>query len=382
MVLTGHHPKIKFINLVRDKYSLAMNSAQYQKIPTASINLFNAPSFYETEMLGYSLPLLCNNCQSCMLCTVRPGYTVRETQELQLMRQNIWHNADNNTVTVSYPVKPSGKVKPEHFRDNKRQAVTRAESTMRSLKSRGLPTQYNSCVKDYIDRGVWRKTSREEINAWKAKGNPVHFVAHHGIEKLDSLSTQLRIVVDSLLRNCWSGPRLIRSMTFTKRLCLQAAAQNFDLLGMIAAYTVRFKLAEAVGASYHTALLTSKSRVTPKHGMTPPRSELQGLIIAVRLVDKIIQAFTTKPARVTLITDSQCSMAALDVNASSLATFFANRALEIANTMTKWGEQLSDAKVELEPEHDSATSLQQSSVTKVDLVQHTPGPKNPADWPT
>ena len=667
MVLTGHHPEIKFINPVRDESSLAMNSAQFQQVPTFSFNVFDVPSFYEAEMLGYSLPPLCNNCQSCVQCTVRPGYTVRETQELQLMRQNIWHNAEDNTVTVSYPVKPSGKVKPEHFRDNERQAITRAESTMRSLKSRGLLAQYNGCVKDYIDRGVWRKTSREEINAWKAKGNPVHFVAHHGVEKPDSLSTQLRIVVDSSLKNCWSGPRLselwckgpnyinelyqilvswreleqcgvfdlskayhslkttdkenfmrlvvwkeesgldweiflhtvvgmgdvpaslflelakeiasdlckaedtllakqirdlsyvddgifggsqadidrmrgeylqqedgswafngtisralrrvgfrekmiivsgekdprilaklgkvlglqwnatedtisfkltinftekkgaarvgpdlsdkdldkIRSMTFTKRLCLQAAAQNFDPLGMIAAFTVRFKLllkeivakeygwddplssefqdqwkkllcevlclpeltfprsithrlavarpeiiayadgstvafgsmvyvryklAEEAEASYHTAFLTSKSRVTPKHGMTPPRSELQGLIIAVRLVDKIIKAFTTRPQRVTIITDSQCSVAALDVNASSLATFFANRALEISNTMAEWGEQLSDAKVELEPEPDN--SLQQSTVTMVDLVQHTPGMENPADWPT
>ena len=39
-----------------------------------------------------------------MICTVKPGNTVKETQELQLMRENIWHDAENNTITVSYPV--------------------------------------------------------------------------------------------------------------------------------------------------------------------------------------------------------------------------------------------------------------------------------------
>ena len=667
MVLTGHHPQISFVNPVRDDKSLAMHSAKFQSVPSVSINMFDVPGFYETEMLGYSLPPLCNNCQSCAVCTVKPGTSVRDTQELQLMRQNIWHNAEDNTITVSYPVKPNGKVKPEHFRDNERQAITRAESTMRSLKSRNLLTQYNGCVKDYIDRGVWKKVSREEINAWKEKGNPVHFVAHHGIEKPDSLSTQLRIVVDSSLKNNWTGPRLselwckgpnyindlydiliswrelmecgvfdvrkayhslkttdkenfmrlvvwkeetalewdvflhtvvgmgdvpaslflelskeiasdhcrvedpllaeqikklsyvddaifggtktdvermrgdyveqpdgsmgyngtihralarvgmrekvicvsgetdprilakqgkvlglqwnptpdtisfklslnftekrgaarvgpdltdkdldkIAAMTFTKRLCLQAAAQNFDPLGLIASYTVRFKLLlkeivakeygwddvladnlqkewkdlltevlclpelvfprsishglavsrpeiiafadgstvafgsivyirfrldEDAEAPFHTAIMTSKSRVTPKHGMTPPRSELQGLIIAVRLVDRIMKALTNKPMRATVITDSQCSVAALDVNASSLATFFANRALEIANTMASWGQQVPEALEELADEDVSA--LQLNSDTRVDLVQHTPGVENPADWPT
>ena len=46
-----------------------------------------------------------------------------------------------------------------------------------------------------------------------------------------------------------SGPDLtekdldtIKAMKFTKRLCLQAAAQNFDPLGLITAYSVKFKL--------------------------------------------------------------------------------------------------------------------------------------------
>ena len=249
-----------------------------------------------------------------------------------------------------------------------------------------------------------------------------------------------------------SGPDLtekdldtIKAMKFTKRLCLQAAAQNFDPLGLITAYSVKFKLglkelvaleygwddiladelqekwktllceslqlpelvfprpishklkvsrpeiiAYADGstiafgsviyvrfrldpdaeAPYNTALLTSKSRVTPKHGLTAPRSELQGLIIAVRVVDRIINALDARPLRVTIITDSQCSVAALDVNASSLATFFANRALEISNTMKSWGPKYLEAKEELSD--IQLAELLRNSITHVDLLQHTP----------
>ena len=41
--------------------------------------------------------------------------------------------------------------------------------------------------------------------------------------------------------------------------------------------------------------------VTPKAGMTPPRSELQGL-----------KAFAIKPRRVTVMTDSECSVSAVE----------------------------------------------------------------------
>ena len=663
VVLTGHHPLISFSNPVRDGASLKWNHAQYQPAQSsAQINFLEVPNFYEAEMLAYHLPPQCNHCQNCAVCTVKPGNTVKETQELQLMRKNIWHNADDNTITVQYPI--VGDI--SQFKDNRSQAITRATSAMKSLKNRGLLAQYNGCVQDYVDRGVWKKISTTEIEEYKAKGGSVGYVAHHGVEKPDSLSTKLRIVVDSSIKNCWTGPKLttlwakgpnfindlydtllkwreleiggvfdvkkayhsmktsekenmmrlvvwkkesdldwetfmhtvvgmgdvpasvflelakevaadlcksydpllakqivemayvddalfggsqadidrmrgkaikkdgkvrftgtipralnaigmseksiivagetdpditnnvdkvlglqwnpqpdtlsfklsvnfsekrgagrigpdltdkdlesIRNMVLTKRLCLQAAAQNFDPLGLITAYSVKYKLllkeivaleygwddplslelqnkwkdllcesltlpqlsfprsithkykvarseiiAYADGstiafgsvvyarfkldsdeAPYHTALVTSKSRVTPKHGMTPPRSELQGLIIAIRLVDRIINALNERPMRVTVLTDSQCSVAALDVNASSLATFFANRALEIATTMATWGPKAEEAKVELSDQQLSEL-VKENKTTWVDLIQHTPGVENPADWPT
>ena len=65
---------------------------------------------------------------------------------------------------------------------------------------------------------------------------------------------------------------------------------------------------------------------------------------------------------------------------NALASIFANRALEIANTMAEWGGQMPEAKEEFDTETEAA--LQLTTETKVDLVQHTPGLENPADWPT
>ena len=245
----------------------------------------------------------------------------------------------------------------------------------------------------------------------------------------------------------------IDRVTLTKRQCLQAAQQNYDPLGLIACYTVKFKLLmkEIVAAKLdwdvplppdlqmqakdlimeavelptiyfprsvrpayvsgrpelivysdgstvafgaiayirwhmdnpdhrYTAILSSKSRVTPPTGLTPPRSELQGLLVATRMADNIITHLSVRPRRVTILTDSQCTVAAAEVNANSLAVFFANRVIEFVETLQTWGPQLGDiAKVELDSEQVSSLPADQ---TYVDLLNHTPGDQNPADWPT
>ena len=132
---------------------------------------------------------------------------------------------------------------------------------------------------------------------------------------------------------------------------------------------------------YHTALLTSCAKVTPKSGMTPPRSELQGLVTAVRIAKKILNHSAIKPCRVTIATDSQCSVAACDMNANALAVFFSNRVVEIITNMDGWGHYDKDitALDELTPE--KLFDLEDEDVL-VDLIQHTPGELNPADWPT
>ena len=57
---------------------------------------------------------------------------------------------------------------------------------------------YNNVVRDYIDRGVFRKIPKEELEAWDG---PVNYVTHHGVERPDSVTTSLRVVCNSSLNN-------------------------------------------------------------------------------------------------------------------------------------------------------------------------------------
>ena len=674
-VLTGSHPQIKFTNPEKSEEAQLWNHVSFrspasqQQFCVNNIAADFTDSFLEAEMMGYSLPAKCGACQKCPTCTMQTdGITVKHFRELQMLRDSIRHDPATNTVHCSYPV--VGDI--TKFVDNRAQAIQRWNSTERSLKSRGMLEPYAEQVADYVKRGVWEEVTVEKIEQYKAGGGAVHYCAHHGVEKPSSLSTSLRIVVDSALQNNWNGPRLrdlyakgpnfindlyrvlvcwrgqlrggcfdvkkayhslntgeaefymrlvvwrdpktgilhtyghrkvgmgdvsasvllelskeiaaevgrdidpilavqfvlmsyvddglfggsqadvdrmrgelcvtesgaltytgtitrmlaiigclpkvictsgetdprilsqvgkvlgitwnptedtlsykpainlserrgaaklgpdlceadletINTTVFTRRIVLQAAQQNFDPLGMICPFTVRYKLlmkeivsreltwdvplpadlqhqvkeliketvqlpeihfprslhhglalsrpellvytdgscvafgavlylrwklAEA-GAPYHTAMITAKTRVTPKAGMSAPRSELQGLVVGVRLASKVIEALSVRPARVTIMTDSQCSVAACDLNASSLQMFFRNRVLEIITGMSEWGPVGKlEAKAEmLDSDMELLNSLQVEGkeLSMVDLIHHIPGEGNPADMPT
>ena len=674
VVLTGSHPDIKFENPVMSADTItACYLSRFSRPPkdfiSCQVNTITADppmSFLEADMLGYNAPPRCDSCNNCEVCTFRrQGMTVKEKREFQTMRENLSHDPETNTITVSYPV-----VDPkilELFQDNMKQAIARQTSFRTSLKKRSadMLADYNDQFRDYIQRGVLVPVSPEEIQSWKDSGEKIHYVLHHGVEKPDSLSTKLRIVVDSSLRNNNTGPRLtelymkgpntindlyrvliswrsfvragvfdvkkayhslkttlkekfmrlvvwkfeddedwqvwghvvvgmgdisasgflelakmkaaelgvsidpiaaqqlldmayvddglcggsqeqlekmrgplvfdedgkqvfkegtvprilgtigckVKNMTLsydsdprvlgnqgkvlgipwdpasdvlkmkivlrlvqkkrnrtisdvpltdiaqldgvelTRRVCLQFAAQTFDPIGLITAYSVRFKIllrdiiardldwddilpedlqgkwvelitevlgnpelvfprsitvehavdrpeliiftdgsTVAFGAvvyvrfrltdspDYHTALVSSKSRVTPRTGLTAPRSELQGLIVGARLADVIIPALNKRPVRLTIATDSQCSVAAVDENANALAVFFSNRVIEFVGLMEAQGPASPcEATVELTEEQLNAVP---ATATVVDKLNHTPGEGNPADWPT
>ena len=672
--LTGSHPRISFINPPTTKEAFAVTRADRVEVDMNPLHpacvslkpddyLEDFRQFMEGDMMAYSTPRKCKSCANCQSCSItEEGMSVKEFMELQRMEQNIWHDPELQRITVSYPI--VGDI--TKFKDNFYQAKKRASDLRRSLEKRNMLSAYEEQIDDYIARGVWEEVSEKEIQDWKEQGGYIHFVAHHPVENPTSLSTKIRIVVDSTVKNCYTGPDLnslyakgpnqinslynvlvkwrsyeevavadlakayhslhttrpeffmrlvtfwsevrkqwiiwghtrcgmgdkpsstflelakkiasnlaldidevlapliislsyvddsllggseedvmrfrgevtetpegklqfdgtlpqvfakigmkiknicvsgetdqrildkqgkvlgltwwptedvivfkltanvtprkgsgrlgpdltseniaaVDSVVFTKRIAVSLAAYNFDPLGLISCFLVKLKIAlkEIVAREYawdvvldedlqkvwrnllreilstdnlqfprsvthvdakgrpelivfsdgstlafgaviyirwplltpgtfHTALVTSCSRVTPKTGMTPPRSELQGLVVAVRMTGKIIKHLSVKPCRVTLATDSQCSVAACDVNANSLAVFFSNRVIEIISTMENWGHQdpAFTALDELTPEKQYELGDEE---VMVDLIQHTPGELNPADWPT
>ena len=675
-VLFGSHPSIKFTNPVPSKaVSFITRASRSPTMPrppacdswTEKDYLEAFRSFIEGDMMSYSLPFRCETCTNCKTCTMQEeGMTVKEFLELKEMEKNIWLDTERKQIVIKYPV--CGDI--TKFRDNRYQAIKRAEALERSLEKKGMRDAYDNEFQDYEDRRVLGKTTEQEIQKWKDDGGFVHYVCHHPIEKPDSLSTKIRIVVDSTVKNCFTGPDLnslwmkgpnqinslfnvllrwrtllevavadlakayhsmetgvpnrssefymrlvvwrkkfekewttwghlvcgmgdkpssvfleltkriaaglaknidpvlaslllalsyvddillggseedvqrirgsvkeledgklefdgtlvqvmalvgmkiknicrsgetderilakqgrvlgldwmptedylrfkltanvsprkgqgrvepdltendldkVDSVIFTKRIASSISSYNFDPLGLISCFLVKFKIALreisqrehtwdslleddlqkkwrdllremlssgellfprsidhpdtkgrpeliiysdgstlAFGSvayfrwnmiypgSYHTALVTSCAKVTPKSGMTPPRSELQGLVTAVRIATKILNHSAIKPGRVTIVTDSQCSVAACDMNANSLAVFFSNRVVEIITTMDSWGHYNKDITALDELSQDNLYQLEDHDVL-VDLIQHTPGEQNPADWPT
>ena len=668
-VLTGYHPDISFTNPVLSNTVKAAYHVDISRPSSKSPICLGAEeqdiNFYEAEMMPFNPPARCSSCMTCKHCTMqREGVTVKEKLELQDMQDNIWHDPVEKTLTCSYPFAKDGDIRA--FRDNRHQALQRAESSYNSLKKKGKLDEFQEQWDDYIARGVLEEVTLEGIQDWKEQGGYVHYVATHGVVNEKSISTKLRVVVDSSLKNCYTGPRLtdlyakgpntindlytvlvrwrsfyragifdlkkayhsirttlkeffmrlvvwkdpetgewrtwghkrvgmgdisaaaflelgkgkaselarlidilvaeqllsmsyvddglvggtqeelermrgtityddkgkpsfsgtvnqsisqvgfkeknftlsgdtdprildnqgervlgvewrptedklvfklklrlpqkdcrgrvapdlmvdtvevVDSTIFTRRKCLQMAAQIFDPIGLLCAYTVRFKILQrdiiahelgwddvlpddmqeqwkellrevvalpeltfprtitaelvigrpelivysdgsnvAFGAviyirwvlqevgKFHTALVTSKSRVTPKTGLTAPRSELQGLVVATRLTNAVMKALDVKPKRITMLTDSQCSVAACSKNANSLAVFFSNRVIEITAARAEWGSDRGvEANQELTIEQEK--ELEGTDVV-VDLFNHTPGVVNPADGPT
>ena len=71
-------------------------------------------------------------------------------------------------------------------------------SVEKKLKKNGQLAAYNDVVKDYIQRGVFKELSQEEMDNWS---KPVNYVSHHGVPKSRSATTALRVVCNSLLDN-------------------------------------------------------------------------------------------------------------------------------------------------------------------------------------
>ena len=76
----------------------------------------------------------------------------------------------------------------------------------------GLMDNYNNVMREFIKRGALVFKSLEEVAEWKQrnKADPtdgiVHYISHHGVEKEKSLTTPLRLVTNSAVKNCSTGP--------------------------------------------------------------------------------------------------------------------------------------------------------------------------------
>ena len=114
---------------------------------------------------------------------------------------------------------------------------------------------------------------------------------------------------------------------------------GFSDASMTATCAVIYMVWEVEGNQVGTArILIAKGRVTPVHGMTIPRAELQALVILLRLASTVLKATEEKIARVTFATDSRCVLAALHKPAPAMKPYFANRVAEVWALLKELGE--------------------------------------------
>ena len=58
--------------------------------------------------------------------------------------------------------------------------------------------KYNAQLQDYVDQGVIAEIPKDKLAAWTG---PVNYISHHGVIKLSSATTKLRVVSNMSLKN-------------------------------------------------------------------------------------------------------------------------------------------------------------------------------------
>ena len=161
------------------------------------------PAFLEAEELATEIPRRCDRCAGCTKCSYESQeLNKKEQEELRLLRENIFHDVDNKCVRVSYPI--IGDI--TKLKDNRYQVVKMASGLEKRLVKSDQLSSYNEQFEDYIKRGVLVPVTKQEIQDYKDDGGFVNYVGHHGVEKETSTTTPLRMVSNSALKNCNTGP--------------------------------------------------------------------------------------------------------------------------------------------------------------------------------
>ena len=93
----------------------------------------------------------------------------------------------------------------------------------------------------------------------------------------------------------------------------------------------------ACDGDFTSSLLCAKAKVTPRSGFTIPRGELSGCVLQSRLALTTVKAFQSeeklRPVGVTMLSDSRCSISAVEKSTSALKPFFHNRVGEILDNI-------------------------------------------------
>ncbi|XP_011859045.1 PREDICTED: uncharacterized protein LOC105556561 [Vollenhovia emeryi] len=144
------------------------------------------------------------------------------------------HRDRSGRFVVSYPFSKN----PPCFVDSRQTAVNRFRSLERPFRADvAFKTDYCNFMQEYLDSG-----HMEVIDRPYPVDGPIYYLPHHGVVKLDSTTTKLRVVFDasskctngvSLNQTLLSGPKLQQDlMAVLLRFCVGSVALTADVRQM------------------------------------------------------------------------------------------------------------------------------------------------------
>ena len=154
--------------------------------------------FPELDELGTAPPPVCQQCAGCKDCTFRrKRLTLEEQQVVSRIESDMKVDLTSRKIYGKYPWKDCA----QRMRSNESQ-VRKIQSAMeRHMIRAGTHTSYIEEMEKFVTEGKVRRLSQGEMDAWHG---PVHFIVTFAVIKPDSLSTRVRVVSNSALRNALS----------------------------------------------------------------------------------------------------------------------------------------------------------------------------------
>ena len=152
-------------------------------------------------------PEICDVCRQrslgCPTCNLLAKPTsLKDLREIELVKQNIHFDKKNKMVTCEYVPTFSewDKLFPPHL-SNHHQAQRIAASLLKSLKKDGDLQDFERTFRKYIEEGIIRELSQQEMEDWEQQGRCVNYISFNAVRKegLTEGRQKVRIITNSSL---------------------------------------------------------------------------------------------------------------------------------------------------------------------------------------
>ena len=165
-----------------------------QVVNRVTVDYVGPKEFMSGESLGVEPPRRCKKCRGCPLSSFRgQKHTEKETLEYKMIEQGVKHNPETDLFEVDYPFIDD----PAKLSNNFGQAIKIAESEEKKLLREGLTDEFNQKFDEFLELGTIAEVSQAEMDSWTG---PEHYVSIQHVLKPDSVTTRLRLVINSSLR--------------------------------------------------------------------------------------------------------------------------------------------------------------------------------------